>query len=155
MVLMTAQYFVNDVRIRSAVSIALRGAHTASTTSYSAASPASLGRNAGKGDGSWGDPGSDPDSYFEPSSDSESLELSVGDLDSGVVGVLAADAPDLPIADLVALTLSFFSTGPRAGFHGPAPFSRRLSVTVAALSLRIIAYHREAISSLLLLIDAY
>ena len=127
---MTAQYLVRDVRICSAGSTALRGAQTASTTSYSAASPGSFGRTAGKGEGSWGDSSSDPDSYFEPSSDSEPLELSVGDTDSGVVGVRAADVPDLAIADLEALTLSFFSIGPRAGFHGPAPFSGRCSVTV-------------------------
>ena len=127
MVLITAQYFVRDARIRSAVNAPFRGAQTASTTSYSAASPGSLGRIPGKGEGSGGDSGSGSESYFEPSSDSESLELSVGDVDSGVVGVRPAGAPDRAVADLVALTFNFFKMGPRAGFHGPVPFSTQHS----------------------------
>ena len=52
MVMITAQYFVNEERMASAGSLDFRGAHTASTTSYSAASPASVGRIFGRGDGS-------------------------------------------------------------------------------------------------------
>ena len=123
MVMITAQYFVSEERMASAESLDFRGAHTASTTSYSAASPASVGRTFGKGDGSWGDSGSDPESYLEPSSDSVSLELSEGDTDLEVAGFRDPEIPDLAIADLVALILSFFNTGPRAELHGPAPFS--------------------------------